>query len=331
MRTPQRDVRRARIILLAAEGASTRSISRTVGVEEAVVSTWRNRFADQGLEGLKDRLRPGKPKSYTAETDKRILAVLDEPVPQGYGRWTAPLIAKHLGDVHEQRVWRVLRQHKIDLTGRKSWCESTDPQFAAKAADVVGLYLAPPENAMVVCVDEKPSIQALERAQGYLKLPNGRALTGRSHDYKRNGTSTLFAAFEVATGKVKTAHKSRRRRIEFREFMNELVAAYADKEVHVILDNLSTHKPKNDRWLKRHPNVHFHFTPTRASWLNQVEIWFSILEGQSLAGASFTSVKQLREHIDAFIQTYNGSAKPFAWTKAKVRQRPFKGRRFSDL
>jgi transposase len=162
-----------------------------VGVEEAVVSTWRNRFADEGLEGLKDRKRSGKPKTYTAETDRRILAVLDEPVPEGYSRWTAPLIAERLGDVHEQRIWRVLRKHKIDLAGRKSWCESTDPEFVAKAADVVGLYMAPPENAMVICVDEKPSIQALERAQGYLRLSDGRTLTGRSHDYKRNGTSTL--------------------------------------------------------------------------------------------------------------------------------------------
>jgi len=329
--TAQRDVRRARIILLAAEGASTRSISRTVGVEETVVSTWRNRFADQGLEGLKDRPRSGKPRRYAAETDKSILAVLDEPAPEGYVRWTAPLIAKRLGDVHEQQVWRVLRKHKIDLDGRKSWCESNDPDFAAKAADVVGLYMAPPENAIVICVDEKPSIQALERAQGYLKLANGRTLTGRSHDYKRNGTSTLFAAFEVATGKVTATHKNRRRRVEFLDFMNDLVAAYPSKELNVILDNLSTHKPRNDRWLRCNRNVHLHFTPTRASWLNQVEIWFSILEGQSLAGASFTSVKQLRKHIDAFIANYNQSAHPFVWTKAEVAQRPFKGRRLSDL
>jgi transposase len=317
--------------LLAADGASTRSIARTVGVEEAVVSTWRNRFADQGLDGLKDRPRSGKPRRYTAATDKRILVVLDELPPQGYARWTAPLIAERLGDVHEQQVWRVLRRHKIDLAGRKSWCESDDPDFLAKAAEVVGLYVAPPENAMVICVDEKPSIQALERAQGYLKLPNGRALTGQSHDYKRNGTSTLFAAFEVTTGKVTAAHKSRRRRLEFLDFMNALLAAYPGKTLHVILDNLSTHKPKNDAWLQRHPEVQFHFTPTRASWLNQVEIWFSILEGKSLKGASFTSVEQLRDHIDAFIENYNRNAKPFIWTKTSVKQRPFKGRRFSDL
>src|SRR6516164_2445494 len=298
--TPQRDVRRARIVLLAAKGASTRSIARAVGVEPGVVSIWRHRFADHGLGGLKDRPRPGKKPSYTAETGKRILQVLDEPPPAGYARWTGPLIADRLGDVHEQHVWRVLREQKIDLAGRKSWCESNDPQFVAKAADVVGLYVAPPENAIVICVDEKPSIQALERAQGYLKLPNGRTLTGHSHDYKRNGTTTLFAAFEVATGKVTAAHKKRRRRKEFLAFMDEVVAEYPNQRLEVILDNLNTHK-KNDAWLKRHPHVTFHYTPTRASWLNQVECWFSILQGQSLSGTSFTSLKQLKEHIDAFI------------------------------
>src|SRR5215211_5274268 len=272
--------------------------------------------------------RGAEPK-YGAETDKRILALLDQPPPKGHARWTGPLLAAALGDVDVQYVWRFLRAHKVDLSGRTSWCESNDPEFAAKAADVVGLYMAPPENAIVICVDEKPSIQALERAQGYLKLPNGRTLTGHSHDYKRNGTSTLFAAFEVATGKVTAAHKKRRRRVEFLDFMNDVVATYPDTAIHVVLDNLSTHKPKNDRWLKRHPNVQFHFTPTRASWLNQVEIWFSIRQGKSLHGASFTSVNQLREHIDAFIDAYNETAKPFVWTKSKVHQKRLKPR-FAD-
>jgi hypothetical protein len=176
-------------------------------------------------------------------------------------RAAGSLIAAELGDVHEQQVWRFLRAQRIDLDGRKSWCESDDPDFVAKAAHIVGLYLAPPENAIVICVDEKPAIEALERAQGYLKLPNGRALTGRSHEYRRHGTSTLFAAFEVGTGKVTAAHKNRRRRVEFLVFMNDIVAAHADTAIHVILDNLNSHKPKNDRWLQRHPNVHFHFTP----------------------------------------------------------------------
>src|SRR6266480_3176031 len=182
--TLQRDLKRARIVLLAADGRSTRSIAKEVG----------------------DQPRPGKQPIYTKATDKRILKLLDKPAPQGFARWTGPLLAEALGDVDVQYVWRFLRSHKIDLAARKSWCESNDPNFTAKAADVVGLYVAPPAKAIVLCVDEKPSIQALERAQGYLKLPNGRALTGQSHDYKRHGTTTLFAALEVATGKIIAAH-----------------------------------------------------------------------------------------------------------------------------
>ena len=159
----------------------------------------------------------------------------------------------------------------------------------------------PPENAVVLSVDEKPSIQALERAQGYLKLPNGRAMIGQSHDYKRNGTTTLFAALNVISGEVTGRHYKRRRRVEFLDFMNRMVKQHPGKELHVILDNLSTHKPKRDIWLARHPNVHFHYTPTHASWLNQIEIWFSILSGKSLKGASFGSVRQLIAHIDSFI------------------------------
>src|SRR5471032_2605542 len=262
--TLQRDLKRARIVLLAAAGRSTRSIAKEVGVQPRIVSLWRHRYADHGLEGLQDKPRPGKQPIYTKATDKRILKLLDKSPPEGFARWTGPLLARALGDVDVQYVWRFLRNHKIDLVVRKSWCESNDPNFTAKAADVVGLYVAPPEKAIVLCVDEKPPIQALERAQGYLKLPNGRALTGHSHDYKRNDTTTLFAAFEVATGKVTAAHKTRRRRIEFLDFMNDIVAAHADTAIHVVLDNLNTHKPRNDRWLRRHPNVHFHFTPTRA-------------------------------------------------------------------
>ena len=325
----QRDVFRAQIVLLAAEGHSTRSIARELNTMPRTVSLWRGRYAREGLAGLEERPRPGPKPKYGEEAGRRILAVLEQPPPAGFARWTAPLIAETLGDVHEQYIWRFLRARKIDLDGRKSWCESTDPEFAQKAADVVGLYLAPPQNAIVLCVDEKPSIQALERAQGYLKLPNGRTLSGHSHDYTRHGTTTLFAALELATGTVHATHKHRRRRVEFLDFMNQILRTYPDKEIHVVLDNLSTHKPKNDHWLKRHPNVHFHFTPTRASWLNQVEIWFSILEGQSLQGASFTSVAQLQEHIDAFIAAYNTKATPFAWTKKRVYQKRFKNRSIS--
>src|SRR6202162_6299763 len=325
----QRAVLRAQIVLLAAEGRSTRSIAREVGTMPRTFSQWRGRFAREGLAGLDDKPRPGPVPKYKAEAGRRILAVLERPPPAGFARWTGPLIATELGDVHEQYVWRFLRAQQVDLDGRKSWCESNDPNFTAKAADVVGLYMAPPENAIVICVDEKPSIQALERVQGYLKMPNGRALGGHSHDYKRNGTSTLFAAFEVATGKVTASHKKRRRRVEFLDFMNDIVPPWPDTAMHVVLDNLNTHKPRNDRWLKLHPNVTFHFTPTRASWLNQVEIWFSILQAKSLCDESFTSVKQLREHIDNFIDAYNANAKPFAWSKSEVHQKRLKAR-FAD-
>src|SRR5215470_10802818 len=252
--TLQRDLKRARIVLLAAAGRSTRSIAQEVGVQPRIVSLWRHRYADCGLEGLEDKPRPGKQPIYTKATDKRILRLLDKPPPQGFARWTGPLLAGELADVDVQYVWRFLRSHKIDLAARKSWCESHEPNITAKAADVVGLYVAPPEKAIVLCVDEKPSIQALERAQGYLKLPNGRALTGQSHDYKRHGTTTLFAALEVASGEIHAKHYSRRRRIEFLDFMNRIVAEHPKRQIHVILDNLNTHKPKNDRWLKRHLN-----------------------------------------------------------------------------
>ena len=328
--TIQRDLKRARIVLLAGAGRSTRSIAKEVGVQPRIVSLWRHRFADEGLAGLQDKPRPGKEPIYTKATDKRILALLERVAPKGFARWTGPLLAEALGDVDVQYVWRFLRSHKIDLQARKSWCESNDPEFAAKAADVVGLYIAPPEKAIVLCVDEKPSIQALERAQGYLKLPNGRALTGQSHDYTRHGTTTLFAALEVATGKVLGEHSKRRRRVEFLGFMNRVAAAFPGRELHVVLDNLNTHK-KNEHWLKKHPTVRFHFTPTGASWLNQVETWFSILQGKSLSGASFTAVSQLQEHIDAFIQAYNDRAQPFLWTKKKVYQKRFKGRRITQL
>jgi transposase len=328
--TEQRMAQRARIILLAAKGGSSRAIAREVGMQPRIVSKWRMRFAADGIDALKDKARPGAKPVYSEATGKRILSILDRPVPAGRARWTGDLVAKALGDVDVNYVRRFLRKQKIDLAGRKSWCESNDPDFAAKAADIVGLYLAPPENAIVICVDEKPSIQALERAQGYLKLPSGRCLTGHSHDYKRHGTTTLFAAFEVATGKVKVAHKKRRRRKEFLAFMDEVVSAWPKGQLKVILDNLNTHR-RNERWLARHPRVKFHFTPTRASWLSQVECWFSNLQANSLQGTSFTSLEQLTKHIDAFIESYNNTAEPFVWTKSKVYQRRVKGRRISEL
>lgn len=315
---------RARIVLLAADGLASRAIGRAVGCTPGTASKWRGRYARDRLAGLSETGARGAEPRYGPEHDRRILALLDQAPPAGYANWSAPLLACELGDIHEQYIWRFLRAQKIDLSGRKSWCESNDPDFVAKAAEIVGLYVMPPDNAVVLSVDEKPSIQALERAQGYLKLPNGRAITGQSHDYKRNGTTTLFAAFDVGSGEVIGRHYKRRRRVEFLDFMNQVVARHPGKQIHVILDNLSTHKPKRDLWLARHPNVHLHYTPTHASWLNQIEVWFSILAGKSLKGGSFGSVRELVQHIDRFIASYNDTARPFVWTKAVVHQKRLK-------
>jgi transposase len=309
---------RARMVLSAADGQDTIEIARSQHARPATVSKWRVRFSRAGLSGLQDAPRPGAERIYDDTTQRRILAQLDETPPAGHATWTGSLVAEALGDVSKHQVWRVLRQAGIHLQRRRSWCISTDPQFAAKAADIVGLYLDPPENAVILSVDEKPHIQALERAQGYLKLPNGKAVTGFNHEYKRHGTTTLFAALEVLTGKVVGGHAHRRRRRDFLTFMNEVVAQYPGRELHVVLDNLNTHRPKHDRWLARHQNVHLHFTPTHASWLNQVECWFSILSRRALRGASFTSPQQVREAIDRFIQAYNQNAVPFEWTKRAI-------------
>jgi len=317
-KTERRRHFRARVILELDRGGSNAEVAKRCGTREATISKWRGRFASSRLAGLEDAPRSGKPPRYDEATARRILRALDETPPEGYARWNGRLLARRLKDVSQAQVWRVLRQHSISLERRRSWCISTDPYFAQKAADIVGLYLQPPQNAVVLCIDEKPHIQALERAQGWLKLPNGKALTGFNHEYKRHGTTTLFAALEVATGLVKTGHYARRRRVDFLDFMNRLLAHYPRRELHVILDNLNTHKPKQDRWLARHKNVHLHFTPTHGSWLNQVEIWFSILVRHALAGASFTSPKQLRERIDAFIAAYNPEAHSFEWTKQVV-------------
>jgi transposase len=258
------------------------------------VSKWRTRFAQFRVAGLEDAPRPGKAAKYDQETEKRILAQLDCSPPVGYATWTGKLVAKALGDVSQHQVWRVLRKHSIHLQRRHSWCISTDPQFTQKAADVVGLYLNPPDNAVVISVDEKPAIQALERAQGWLRLPDGQALRGFSHEYKR--------------------YPHRRRR-EFLDFMNSVVDNYPETELHVVLDTLNTHKPKHDSWLAKHPNVHFHYTPTHASWMNQVECWFSILWRQALKGLNAGSVRDVRKSIDAFIDAYSREAHPFEWTK----------------
>ena len=326
----QRMVLRARIILEAAKGTSTLAIASQIGTRPATVSKWRNRFAQEGVAGLQDLPRPGKPKQYDAVVERRILALLDEPSPMGYATWNGRLLSETLGDVSTHQVWRVLRRHGIHLQRRRSWCISTEPEFAPKAADIVGLYLDPPEHALVFRVDEKPAIQALERTQGYLRLPNGQAVLGFGHEYRRHGTTTLFAALNIVTGQIKAGHYKRRRRREFLDFMNSLVADCPDREIHVILDNLNTHKPKHDRWLSRHPNIRFHYTPTHASWINQVEVWFSILTRHTLQGANFLSIQEVRNAIDRFIAVYNPNAAPFEWKKRKVYQGKLKTK-YSNL
>ena len=233
-------VERARIILLANEGRTNDQIAAELRTRAARVSKWRQRFGAHRLSGLGDAARSGKPAKYGRDTEKRVLRMLDQPPPKGYSQWNGRLLAQALPGVSRHQVWRILRRHNICLERRRSWCISTDPEFGAKAADVVGLYLNPPQNALVLAVDEKPSIQALERAQGYLRLPDGKAVNGFSHCYTRHGTTTLFAALEVTTGLVRTAHYQRRRRREFLDFMNEIVAAHPGREIHVVLDNLNS-------------------------------------------------------------------------------------------
>jgi hypothetical protein len=222
---------------------------------------------------LEDEPRSGRRVIDDESVERRILDQLAKASPSGFTRWNGRLVAAALGDVSDDAVWRVMLEHDLHLDPRQSWGVSTDPDFSGEASEIVGLYLNPPENAIVLSVDEKPSIQALEGAQGYIRLPNGRAVSGFAHEYKRHGTTTLFAALETATGLVNAGHYKRRRRREFLDFMNSVIEAYGKKkEIHVILDNLNTHKPKNGRWLKSHPNVHLHFTPTTLPGLIRLNV-----------------------------------------------------------
>jgi len=311
-------VERAQMIQSLLDGASVNEAAAKAHTRPNTVIVWRDRFCQAGVEGLYDRPRSGKPVRYGVEFRNRLLARLEKKPPDGLAQWDGPTLAKRLGSsVHA--VWRVLRKEGICLQRQRSWCVSTDPEFAPKAADVVGLYLDPPCNALVLSVDEKPSMQALERKTGYVLTDSGKIARGLQSTYKRHGTLNLFAALEVATGAIHAQTTTLKRRIEFLQFMDGLMADIpADKDVHVILDNYCIHK-RNDAWLKRHPNVRFHFTPTSASWLNQVEIWFGIMSRKVLRGASFNSTEQLRDAIEKFIKAYSTNAKPFKWRKRDVK------------
>ena len=314
-----RMVERAKVVLGCLAGRRNDEVAAELGIQAATVGAWRKRFATDGLAGLRDRARPGKPPVYpAAQLRERILKQLEASPPAGLAGWDGGTLAQAL-DVSDDAIWRVLRKEGIQLRRHRSWCVSTDPEFAVKAADIIGLYLSPPQNALVLSVDEKPSIQALERKTGYVCTSSGKIVRGLKSTYKRHGTINLFAALNVATGEIKSKTTGTKKRPDFQAFMEGVIAdVQSDQQIHVILDNYSTHK-KNHDWLAKHPNVQFHFTPTSASWLNQVEIWFGIFTRKALSGASFANIEQLVQAIEAFIAAYNQSASPFVWRKREVK------------
>jgi transposase len=314
-----RAVERARIILACLEGKEIQQVARELGVSIPTVTKWRRRFALWGVRGLRDQPRPGKPPTYNAAFRNRVLALLEQPPPPGLSHWDGPAVAEKL-NASVYAVWRVLRREGIYLQRLRSWCVSTDKEFVPKSADVVGIYLNPPLNAVVLSVDEKPSLQAIERSSGYVETDSGAVVRGLKSTYKRHGTLNLFAALEVGTGHVHTKFTETKKREDFLGFLEGILAEQPpDKEIHVILDNYCTHK-RNEDWLaKFEGRIQFHFTPTSASWLNQIEIVFSLLERKTLRGASFKTKDQLREAIEAFIQKHNESAKPFRWRKREVK------------
>lgn len=312
-------VERAKIILCCLSGKRNDEVAAELDTLPLTVGIWRRRFAAHGLSGLYDKPRSGKPAKYpAAELRQRILTKLEESPPAGLSAWDGGALAKALA-VSDDAVWRVLRKNGIQLRRHRSCCVSTDPEFLVKSADIIGLYLAPPQKALVLCVDEKPSIQALEGSTGYVQTSSGKIVRGLKSTYKRHGVINLFAALDVAAGTIQSKTTVTKKRPDFQAFLYDIVSTVPDdKDIHVILDNYCTHK-KNEEWLALHPNVHFHFTPTSASWLNQVEIWFGILSRKTLSGASFSSTEQLTNGIEAFIANYNKSASPFAWRKREVK------------
>lgn len=315
-----RRVLRAKIILDCARGVAVKDTASRNNTRPNTVIEYRNRFVVSGLKSLDDKPRSGRPGKYTKDVEAKILAKLDETPPNGMSRWDGGALAAEL-KISTAFVWRFLRKNNIFLCRQRSWCVSTDPEFAAKAADIIGLYLDPPDNALVISIDEKPSMQALSRSVGYVYANDGKIVRGYKSTYRRNGTLNLFGALEVATGTVKGKVTEKKKRSDFLQFMDELLVGYSDskeKEFHVILDNYCIHK-KNTEWLDKHKNVHFHFTPTSASWLNQIEIWFGIMSRKVLRGASHDSKEDLKNAIEKFIEGYSKNPKPFKWRKREVK------------
>ena len=307
-------VRRARIVLLDADGISSNAIADRVGVSRQGVCKWRKRYLQQGLAGLHDELRPGRPRSVSDEEVAVLVRKTLETKPEDGTHWTVRAAARdtELSCTTVHRIWRAFglqpgRQRHFKL--------STDPFFVEKVRDIVGLYLNPPDKAMVLCVDEKSQIQALDRTQPMLPLGLG-YVEGVTHDYVRHGTTTLFAALDIATGKVLTTCKNHHRHQEYLQFLKQVDANVpSDLGIHLVVDNYATHKhPKIKRWLAAHPRYQVHYTPTYASWLNQVEIWFNIITQRAIRRGTFRNVKALVAKIDEFVSQYNRTSHPFAWT-----------------
>jgi putative transposase len=309
----QRMVLRAKIVLLASQGFRNDEIMNQLKVSKPVVIKWRGRFAKDRLKGLQDAPRPGKPRVYGPEVRIKVAAEACKP-PEGQTQWSTRDLAKHIGGISHVAVHRILSAERIKPHLYKMWKDSSDPDFTSKMIEVVGLYMDPPENAVVLSVDEKTAIQSLGRPK-----PNKPVRPGQveriNHEYIRYGTKSLIAALAVHEGTVKGECFDRHSHKEFLIFLKNLVRQYPDKELHLIVDNLSMHKhEKIRRWLHRHSRVQFHFTPTYASWLNQIELWFSILARKVIRRGVFTSKEDLVNKIMEFIKRYNREAKPFRWT-----------------
>lgn len=313
--TPHSLAQRARLILLLADGVAPVDVMATVDVTRPTVFKWRKRFEQDGVDGLLDQPRPGQPRKLTEKKIKEVLRLTVDYIPRESTHWSTRLMAKYADITQYQvrEIWKSadLRPHRL-----KSFKISNDPQFAEKVIDVVGLYMNPPDNAMVLSVDEKTQIQALDHTQPMLPLRPGQ-IERRTHDYTRHGTASLYAAFDIASGEIIGRVTRRHRAQEFLAFLRQIDKAVPDElDVHLILDNSSTHKTKAvQSWLTARPRFHTHFTPTSASWLNAVEGWFAQLERRALQRGTFTSVAELRETIRQFIKAHNDeTAKPFRWT-----------------
>lgn len=311
---------RAKLVLWSDEGRSVAQIADLAGTTRPTVYKWINRYAEAGIVGLESHKSPGRPWSISGQQRSRILALSRESPPESTGltHWTSAEMAKYLKrhediSVSHNFIAMLWREHGLQPHRQGTFKLSRDPDFAAKVADVVGLYLNPPEGAVILSMDEKTQIQALDRTQPLLPMDFGKT-EKRTHDYVRHGTTNLFAALNTITGQVTGRCFRRRRRVEFIKFLDDVVALYPDKEIHVIVDNLSTHSGDQiDKWLKRHPRATFHYTPTGSSWLNQVETWFGIITKHAIRRSTFQSVRQLIRHIENYVAHWNEDAAPFEW------------------